>query len=104
MLEYGNNINGTSLDSNYISDKIDDISPTPNAVIMRYSFYGRLSVADLNESTFKDYDLPPTYYSYDDPFYNQFNAQADLLKDLNKNIESKVLISIHTVLELEKIL
>lgn len=93
LLEYGNKINGTSLDSNYIPDKIDDISSTPNAVIMGYSFYGRLSVADLNESTFKDFDLPPTYYVYgtEDPFYNQFNAQVDLLKELNKNIESKVL-------------
>lgn len=93
VLEYGNNINGTSLDSNYIPDKIDDISSTPNAVIMGYSFYGRLSIADLNESTFKNFDLPPTYYVYgtEDPFYNQFNAQVNLLKKLNKNIEAKVL-------------
>lgn len=90
VLEYNGDINGTSLDSNYIPDKIDEISSTPNAVIMEYSFYGRLSVADLNESTFKDFDLPPTYYVYgtEDPFYNQFNAQVNLL---NKNIESKVL-------------
>lgn len=93
VLEYGNKINGTSLDNNYIKDKIDDISSTPNAVIMGYSFYGRLSVADLNESTFKDFDLPPTYYVYgtEDPFYKQFNAQVDLLNNLDKNIESKVL-------------
>lgn len=93
VLEFGNDINGTSLDSDYIPDKIDDISSTPNAVIMAYSFYGRLSVADLSESTFENFDLPPTYYVYgtEDPFYNQFNAQVDLLTKLNKNIEATIL-------------
>ena len=93
VLEFGGKINASLLDSNYIADKIDETSSMPNAVIMGYSFYGRLSVADLNESTFKDFDLPPTYYVYgtEDPFYNQFNAQVDLLNNLNKNIESKVL-------------
>lgn len=75
------------------SDEIDKTSSTPNNVIMGYSFYGRLSVADLDENTFKDFDLPPTYYVYgtEDPFYNQFNAQVDLLENLNKNIEVNVL-------------
>lgn len=60
---------------------------------MGCSFYGRLSVADLNESTFANFDLPPTYYVYgtEDPFYSQFNAQVDLLQSLNKDIEVKVL-------------
>ena len=60
---------------------------------MGYSFYGRLSVADLNEDTFRDFVLPPTYYVYgtEDPFYNQFNRQVDLLQKLNKNIEVQVL-------------
>ncbi len=34
VLEYNGDINGTSLDSNYIPDKIDEISSTPNAVIL----------------------------------------------------------------------
>ena len=74
-------------------DEIDKTSSTPNNVIMGYSFYGRLSVADLDENTFKDFDLPSTYYVYgtEDPFYNQFNAQVDLLENLNKNIEVNVL-------------
>ncbi len=44
---------------------------------MGYSFYGRLSVADLHEEMFQDFNLPPTYYVYgtEDPFYRQFNAQ-----------------------------
>lgn len=93
VLEFGENKNGKDLDSGYKPDKIDEVSSTPNAVIMGYGFYGRLSVADLNESTFKDFDLPPTYYVYgtEDPFYNQFNAQVELLQKLNKNVESKVL-------------
>ena len=93
VLEYSGNTNGTSLDINYIPDEIDSFSSTPNAVIMGYSFYGRLSVADLNEDTFKNTYLPPTYYVYgtEDPFYNQFNLQVKLLHKLNKTIESKVL-------------
>lgn len=93
VLEYSEKTNGTSLDINYIPDEIDSFSSTPNAVIMGYSFYGRLSVADLNEDTFKNTYLPPTYYVYgtEDPFYNQFNSQVELLHKLNKNIESKVL-------------
>lgn len=93
VLEFGENKNGTLLDNNYKPDAIDNISSTPNAVIMGYSFYGRLSVADLDENTFKNFDLPPTYYVYgtEDPFYNQFNAQVRLLQDLNKDIESNVL-------------
>ena len=60
---------------------------------MAYSFYVGLSVADLNENTFKNINLPPTYYVYgtEDPFYNQFNAQVALLKNLNKDIEVQVL-------------
>lgn len=90
---FGENKNGTVLDTRYIPDEIDKVSATPNAVIMAYSFYRRLSVADLSESTFKDFDLPPTYYVYgtEDPFYRQFNAQVDLLERLNKNIASQVL-------------
>lgn len=93
VLEFGNRLTGKEIDDNYVPDEIDEVSATPNAVIMGYSFYGRLSVADLNESTFADFDLPPTYYVYgtEDPFYDQFNAQVDLLEGLNKDIESQVL-------------
>lgn len=93
VLEFGGMKDGTLVDGNYKPDEIDKTSSTPNAVIMGYSFYGRLSVADLNESTFDNFDLPPTYYVYgtEDPFYTQFNAQVDLLQRLNKDIEVKVL-------------
>lgn len=93
VLEFGENTNGSILDEDYTPDEIDNVSATPNAVIMAYSFYGRLSVADLNASTFENFNLPPTYYVYGtkDPFYNQFNSQVALLQDLNKNIEVEVL-------------
>ena len=93
VLEFGNTIDGTILDSSYVPDEIDKVSLTPNAVIMGYSFYGRLSVAGLSESTFRDFSLPPTYYVYgtEDPFYSQFNRQVDLLQSLNKNIQVQVL-------------
>lgn len=91
VLEYGNMKNGTLLDKRYIPDKIDKVSSTPNAVIIGYAFYGRLSVADLGESTFKDFNLPPTYYVYGTgyPFYHQFTAQVDLLTNLNKKSNGK---------------
>ncbi len=74
-------------------DALDTVAATPHAVIMGYSFYGRLSVADLHAETFQDFNLPPTYYVYgtEDPFYRQFNAQVDLLMSLQKNIEVQVL-------------
>lgn len=93
VLEFGNDTNGTILDDNYNPDEIDKVSSTPNAIIMGYSFYGRLSVADLSENTFENFNLPPTYYVYgtEDPFYNQFNEQVNLLKELDKDIEVNVL-------------
>ena len=93
VLEFGDTVNGTVIDSSYVPDDIDSVSSTPNAIVMGYAFYGRLSVADLNASTFQDITLPPTYYVYGtrDPFYNQFNRQVHLLEELNKDIEVQVL-------------
>ena len=92
VLEFGEKINGKSLDDKYVPDEIDNVSSIANAVIVGYSFYGKLSFTDLNESTFKNFDLPPTYYVYGtkDSFYNQFESQVDLLHQLNKNIELQV--------------
>ena len=93
VLEFNDTSDGTLIDNNYKPDEIDKVSATPNAVVMGYSFYGRLSVADLDENAFKNFNLPPTYYVYgtEDPFYNQFNEQVALLQRLNKNIEVQVL-------------
>ena len=57
VFEFGDNINGTILDDSYTPDEIDEVNATPNAVIMAYSFYGRLSVADLDSSIFVVYIL-----------------------------------------------
>lgn len=93
VLEFGHGEDGRVIDDDYQVDRLDEVDGMPNAVIMGYSFYGRLSVADLDEDTFKDFDLPPTFYVYgtEDPFYNQFESQVDLLEGLNKNIDSLVL-------------
>lgn len=44
---------------------------------MIYSFYGRLSVASMDEEALRAGALPPTFYCYgtEDPFYRQFEAQ-----------------------------
>ena len=49
---------------------------------MIYSFYGRLSVASMDEEALRAGDLPPTFYCYgtEDPFYRQFEAQYDLMQ------------------------
>lgn len=93
VLDFGHGEDGGIIDESYQADSLDKVDSMPNAVIMGYFFYGRLSVADLNEDTFKDFHLPPTFYVYgtEDPFYSQFNAQVDLLKKLDKNIDSLVL-------------
>ena len=93
ILDFSNKDNFLNFDSNYKKDNIDELSSMPYFAIMGYSFYGKLSVADLDEDTFKDFDLPPTYYVYgtEVPFYNQFNEQVALLKKLNKDISVNVL-------------
>lgn len=57
VLEFGDKASAATLDSNYIPDEIDEVSSTPNAVIMAYSFYGRLSVADLDPNTFNNFNF-----------------------------------------------
>lgn len=92
VLEFGTDIDGKTLDDGYVPDEIDRISSSPNAVIIAYSFYGRLSHANLEADTFGKFNLPPTYYVYgtEDPFYLQFNAQVDLLQELHKEIGVQV--------------
>lgn len=84
FLNYDENVNGSQLDSRYIPDELDAITAHASACGMIYSFYGRLSVASLDENELKKGNLPPTFYCYgtEDPFYNQFESQYDLMQDI----------------------
>lgn len=52
-----------------------------SAAGMIYSFYGRLSVGNMDTDWLAEGNLPPTYYVYGtkDPFYNQFERQYEVI-------------------------
>lgn len=84
FLNYDEDVNGRQLDSRYIPDELDSITAHASACGMIYSFYGRLSVASLDENELKKGNLPPTFYCYgtEDPFYDQFESQYDLIQEM----------------------
>ena len=51
---------------------------------MIYSFYGRLSVGNMDPDWLAEGDLPPTFYVYgtEDPFYRQFQQQYDVIRNM----------------------
>jgi len=61
----------------------------PTAMI--YSFYGRLSVAELNPDRLSG--VVPTYYCYGtkDPFYDQFEKQVEVLAGRDGALRARVL-------------
>lgn len=81
LLHFDEDVNGTALDPDYVPDELDQLPAHASAGGMIYSFYGRLSVASMDTEELKAGDLPPTFYCYgtEDPFYNQFEAQYDLM-------------------------
>jgi len=93
LLNWKGQINGSALDLNYQPDELDQVSADAAADGMIYSFYGRLSVASTDGAVLKEGNLPPTYYCYgtEDPFYSQFNAQVQLMKDIGYPVECVVL-------------
>lgn len=74
LMHYDEEVNGTSLDSGYVPDELDKIPAHASAAGMIYSFYGRLSVGNMDADWLAKGNLPPTYYVYgtEDPFYDQF--------------------------------
>ena len=82
FLHYDGEVNGTALDPDYTPDELDAVPAEASACGMIYSFYGRLSVASMDEESLRAGDLPPTFYCYgtEDPFYRQFEAQYDLMQ------------------------
>lgn len=84
LMHYDEDVNGTSLDSSYIPDELDEIPAHASAAGMIYSFYGRLSVGNMDSDWLAEGNLPPTYYVYgtEDPFYDQFESQYDVISSM----------------------
>ena len=93
LLHYSGDVNGTALDNSYQPDSLDKISADAGACGMIYSFYGRLSVASLDVEEFRSAGLPPTYFCYGtrDPFYTQFGACVDALREAGVQVDTNVL-------------
>ena len=78
ILNWSGATSPTELDADYAPDMLDAVSADAAATAMIYSFYGRLSVAELNPDRLVG--AVPTYYCYSttDPFYDQFEAQVEV--------------------------
>lgn len=77
LMHYDEDVNGTALDESYVPDALDAVPAHASAAGMIYSFYGRLSVGNMDPDWLAEGDLPPTFYVYgtEDPFYRQFQQQ-----------------------------
>ena len=84
LMHYDEEVNSTVLDSSYIPDELDEIPAHASAAGMIYSFYGRLSVGNMDPEWLAEGNLPPTFYVYgtEDPFYNQFERQYDVIRGM----------------------
>jgi acetyl esterase/lipase len=93
LLNFDGLVNGTAIDSDYVPDDLDNVSADANAAGMIYSFYGRLGVASTDVEKFRVSDLPPTYFLYGtrDPFVDQFEACANVLRQAGVPVESHAL-------------
>lgn len=93
LINWRGNVTPDTLDPSYVPDDLDQVSADVAADAMIYSFYGRLSVASLDVDLLAQASLPPTYYCYGtrDPFYDQFEAQVELMEDLGYTVYARVL-------------
>ena len=84
LMHYDEDVNGSSLDSSYQPDELDDIPAHASAAGMIYSFYGRLSVGNMDTDWLSKGELPPTYYVYgtEDPFFRQFERQHEVISGM----------------------
>lgn len=82
-MNFKGDVNGTKLDSRYIPDDLDKISADVAAVGVIYSFYGRLSVAELDVDKLRNANLPPTYVCYgtNEVFRNQIERHITALEN-----------------------
>lgn len=91
ILNWSGTTSPTRLDPGYVPDKLDEISADAAATAMIYSFYGHLSVAELNPDRLTE--VVPTYYCYGtkDPFYDQFEKQVEVLAGCDVALRARVL-------------
>jgi acetyl esterase/lipase len=92
-LNWKGSVNGSSLDSRYVPDDLDNVSANVKAIGHIYSFYGRLSVASTDVELFRRSNLPPAFFCYgtQDPFVNQFAACVIALRQADVPVETLIL-------------
>ena len=88
-LNFDELVNGTVLASDYRPDALDEVSANVCTIGMIYAFYGRLSVASTDVEKFRASKIPPTFFAYGtrDPFYRQFQACADAVREAGVEVE-----------------
>lgn len=93
LMHYDEDVTGNVLDNKYIPDELDTYPAHASAAGMIYSFYGRLSVGNMDKSWLSTGNLPPTFYVYGtrDPFYSQFESQYEVLSDMGISTKRIVL-------------
>ncbi|MCM1276572.1 MAG: alpha/beta hydrolase [Lachnospiraceae bacterium] len=93
LMHYDENVNGTKLDPDYVPDELDARPAHAAADGMIYSFYGWLSVGNMDPNWLAEGNLPPTFYVYgtEDPFYRQFEQQYQVIKDMGLPVSRIVL-------------
>jgi acetyl esterase/lipase len=93
LMHYDENVNGSILDKDYTPDELDKIAAHASAAGMIYSFYGRLSVGNMDRNWLEAGNLPPTFYVYgtEDPFYSQFEQQYDVVSGMGIQTDRIVL-------------
>lgn len=93
ILNQGGSHSPAEVDSSYVPDELDAVDATAYADAMLYSFYGRLSVAEKSADVLHGGNCPPTYFCYgtEDPFYDQFEGQVDLMNSLGYTVRARVL-------------
>lgn len=84
LMHYDEDVTGEALDDSYIPDELDEIPAHASAAGLIYSFYGRLSVGNMDPNWLAEGNLPPTYYVYgtEDPFYRQFQQQYEVISGM----------------------
>lgn len=89
VLNWKGTVTPAALDENYVPDTLDYVSADTAGIGHIYSFYGRLSVGSTDVEKFRESNLPPTFYAYgtEDPFYRQFMANADAVREAGVSVE-----------------